>query len=420
MFTQPSEFAKPLPQKDANMLLDKVIEIWPEFEQYKSSIYIIYGGKGPEHSINYRDFNELIDEVAVALKQNKTKFIFTVLLEDFDTDIVHTIHRLITAVPNLRHENCFCIFGGSDYEGVYQSYLQKYGLTSKINILGFSNFERDYTFYRENGSLDPKFFPENPDFKYNVKVKEKKFLCFNKFARGHRSALLEKMLEKNLVKEAYYSFYGWYGPEEDLSWIDQYAKQHPIPNILNNRDIFPLKLNATKKRWNPIDIIESDLEYFDNSYFSVVTETEFYDNVDNPQTKSSVFFSEKTWKPIVMLHPFIMVGRVGWLRELQQMGYQTFHPYIDESYDNICDPIERLDAIANEIQRLCDKTNDQWREWQEAILPIVNHNREFYFQEKTHTKTPSLQHLLHNCVEQTKPKKNLTRGRKFLDTKFIP
>ena len=32
-------------------------------------------------------------------------------------------------------------------------------------------------------------------------------------------------------------------------------------------------------------------------------------------------------------HPFIVYGNVGTLKELKRMGFRTFSPFIDESYD---------------------------------------------------------------------------------------
>jgi hypothetical protein len=56
------------------------------------------------------------------------------------------------------------------------------------------------------------------------------------------------------------------------------------------------------------------------------------------------------------------------------MGYQTFHPYINETYDTIIDDEERLEAIYKETERLCTFTDEQWLQWQLNIKPIVEHN----------------------------------------------
>ena len=44
--------------------------------------------------------------------------------------------------------------------------------------------------------------------------------------------------------------------------------------------------------------------------------------------------SEKTYKAIRLGMPFILfTGRPGILKHLKRIGFKTFHPHIDESYD---------------------------------------------------------------------------------------
>ena len=68
-------------------------------------------------------------------------------------------------------------------------------------------------------------------------------------------------------------------------------------------------------------------ENYKSTYFSIVTETLFYEFGN--------YLSEKTWKPIAHLHPFIFVGRPGMLKFLHSLGFKTFSEYWDESYDTV-------------------------------------------------------------------------------------
>ena len=66
--------------------------------------------------------------------------------------------------------------------------------------------------------------------------------------------------------------------------------------------------------------------------------TEEYEHsmIDFVQETSSEFFyvTEKTAKPLAFGIPFVAVGCHQYLRKLRKMGFKTFHPLIDESYDN--------------------------------------------------------------------------------------
>jgi hypothetical protein len=49
---------------------------------------------------------------------------------------------------------------------------------------------------------------------------------------------------------------------------------------------------------------------------------------------------------------FIIVGPANTLKFLKTKGFQTFSPFINETYDSINDPIDRMEAILAEIDRL--------------------------------------------------------------------
>ena len=162
------------------------------------------------------------------------------------------------------------------------------------------------------------------------------------------------------------------------SYIVSYFK---YKNIL--KQPLPLVLNRTEERSNPVDVRPDDLVYFDNSYFSVVTETCFYNIYQRDprqlylgisENEPGVFFSEKIWKPIALNHPFIVVGSVGFLQELRDRGYKTFSPFIDESYDSIVNDQERMDAIVSEIYRLCNLPEEDLIKFTYDIQSIVEFN----------------------------------------------
>jgi len=81
---------------------------------------------------------------------------------------------------------------------------------------------------------------------------------------------------------------------------------------------------------------------YSDSWFSVVTETIY----DYPHT----FRTEKIWKPILMAHPFVVAANPGYLKDLRNAGFQTFHSLIDERYDQIDCPRTRIERIIHTVQ----------------------------------------------------------------------
>lgn len=51
--------------------------------------------------------------------------------------------------------------------------------------------------------------------------------------------------------------------------------------------------------------------------------------------KNSIHITEKTYKPIRLATPFVLLGEQHMLKFLREFGFQTFDKHIDESYDDI-------------------------------------------------------------------------------------
>jgi hypothetical protein len=131
---------------------------------------------------------------------------------------------------------------------------------------------------------------------------------------------------------------------------------------------------------------------YKNSWLSIVTESSFF------KYENSIFISEKTFKPIACMQPFIIVGSRGTLKYLRKLGYKTFDPFIDESYDDLDDQ-HRLPAIMEalkKVQAIEDKVS-----WYNSMREIVEHNHKL-FMEINHTKSIEHQELIKYYFEYSK------------------
>ena len=82
----------------------------------------------------------------------------------------------------------------------------------------------------------------------------------------------------------------------------------------------------------------------ENSWISVVSET-----LDD----NRIFFpTEKTGKALISNKPFIVLSGQHYLKNLRSIGFKTFHPVIDESYDEIDDVQERMKSAFNSFLEL--------------------------------------------------------------------
>ncbi len=118
-------------------------------------------------------------------------------------------------------------------------------------------------------------------------------------------------------------------------------------------------------------IVSADHNLYTDTYFSLVTESDV-------SSGSLIRFTEKTLKPIINLHPFLVVGNPKTLSLIRSMGFKTFDGFIDESYDDIFNPEERVLHVMREVERLCSMTKEEIHDWYASMLPILIHNAEHF------------------------------------------
>lgn len=192
-----------------------------------------------------------------------------------------------------------------------------------------------------------------------LKKYDKKFLNLNRRWRRHRPLLVLLMYYEKLLDKGFVSF----GPaDEDYfnTWervwgglkCSTWQNKRVFNAVIESesiKDMPSLYLDTTELFTNRAEVSDSTNVYYENSYFSVVSETTFYyeDTFQN-----SRFLTEKIFKAILMNHPFIMVSIPKSLEVLKELGYKTFSPWIDESYDQEMNDLNRMLMIVDEIKRL--------------------------------------------------------------------
>ena len=159
----------------------------------------------------------------------------------------------------------------------------------------------------------------------------------------------------------------------------------------NFRPKIPVKYSSVwdkLDKGNPIEIDTHEVEnkygfspyytdredFYKETFLSVVTEVLF--------DHDSIFLSEKILKPIWNLHPFIVASVPFTLKKLKELGFKTFEPFIDESYDKEKNHVERMNKITTELDKFRSKSFDELRVWWKEILPILSHNQKVFLEYK--------------------------------------
>lgn len=87
--------------------------------------------------------------------------------------------------------------------------------------------------------------------------------------------------------------------------------------------------------------------------------------------------TEKSLRPIACGQPFILCASPGSLTYLRNYGFSTFDSVIDESYDRITDPLDRLQAIMSLMQQI--KTSYHKTKLITQLQNIAAYNQKRFF-----------------------------------------
>jgi hypothetical protein len=205
-------------------------------------------------------------------------------------------------------------------------------------------------------------------------LRSKRFICFNRTMRPHRYALAYIALKLNLLENSIFSFLNKFdhscvSVENELKKFnfekDTKSYSEKICNMI------PYEIDTQHLIGNDktcFSIENSKKELYTSSYIHIVSETRFLEGV-------SSFISEKTWRPINNLQPFIMVSSPNMLEKLHNLGFKTFHPFIDESYDNELDYSIRMSMIYTQIEKLNNMPLQELHDWYYSIIDILVYNQ---------------------------------------------
>jgi hypothetical protein len=211
---------------------------------------------------------------------------------------------------------------------------------------------------------------------------DKRYLNFNRRWRPHRPALVALLKAKGLLEKGLVSL----APSDDgrdwndhvWAWIKKHHEQDEeitelLKSIEHELPLPPMYLDTDELMNNRADFEDSSLYLYRDSLVSVVNETTFYHGWSPNESR---FLSEKIFKPIAVGHPFIFVTVPKALEVLKTLGYKTFHPYIDESYDNEFDNNIRLKMILDEIEKICNMSEDEVEEFIDNVKKICVYNQQ--------------------------------------------
>lgn len=113
------------------------------------------------------------------------------------------------------------------------------------------------------------------------------------------------------------------------------------------------------------------IQLFKNTAASLVSETLF-----DTWGGTSIFYSEKTFKPMIYNHPVMIFGQQGLNISLDMVGFKPYSKHFDLSFESIEDPKTRIDAQVAQLLTLNNLTVDQRIDWVLQDIETIQHNQQ--------------------------------------------
>lgn len=214
----------------------------------------------------------------------------------------------------------------------------------------------------------------------NRKIK-KKYITFNRLtggARVYRSFLLAELQKHNIIHHGHISYSNNCPEHGDyktniIKSVDNYNidKDYALDSIqLLNSIKYPLLIDTGEVITNGSQTLGAIPQLME-SFLHVVTETCFWEE--------KTHLTEKIFKPIVAQQPFVLLGCAKNLEYLRSYGFKTFSSFWDEGYDNIEDPVKRLQAVVKIIKDICALSNRELENLLADMSPILEHNYKWFY-----------------------------------------
>ena len=115
------------------------------------------------------------------------------------------------------------------------------------------------------------------------------------------------------------------------------------------------------------------LYLWQNHFLNIVSETEFF-------PWDNMFVTEKTWKPILGLRPFIINGQTQIYSWLRDQGFKTFNHYWHFADLENVKEFEVHDSIIKVIKYICSADEATLHEIYRDMLPDIQYNKQRFFE----------------------------------------
>lgn len=309
----------------------------------------------------------------------KAKIVFAQFTEGFfgQRDYDYYWMSKFAQTNNLKKENIWMISSNLGCSETLRDMAVSGTLPDNFTAYPYNYFQHNLWFMR-GGRL------RNPNVRHDVtylgteglrsnrnKIIDKHFLCFNRVSKYHRLILFGELMTNPLLKDKSIVTCGpstvnltFYEIANTLSEEYGLGKERIVDFFKNYDDEKAYIFDEPDLHNNKASSL--NIEAHNKTFVNIVTESA----IDS----KTVFFSEKIYKPIACSQPFIIAGNPHSLKKLQELGFQTFNKWWDESYDEEEDPEKRVKKIVSVLEKIASWPIEKCRDILVEMEDVLQNN----------------------------------------------
>jgi hypothetical protein len=316
-------------------------------------------------------FRELSDEEKNELRHNQYQF----WALDFSLEGWGSISwfRLLTDSArkyDIPRHKLFFISGNLKAEEAYETWCVENQVQDRINIvsicLHIEILKHKISINRHVPAEKNSAWLQTHPYKY--------FLSLNRRKKPFRMYTVYRLFRSPIWSHGYVSHDMM--NSDDITVLINYLQTNDEPidraKLLDFVSILPLCLDRQDFHPGWGWIIPE--HFFKSTIFQAVSET-----LDNTENNTTLFFSEKSIKPIIYNQPLIIFGQPGINTAFTKLNMMPYKNYFNLDFDNNPNSKSRVDQIVNEMERVCELldgiSTESRIEWMLQDRETLEHNK---------------------------------------------
>jgi len=246
--------------------------------------------------------------------------------------------------------------------------FERSGATAEFRIGMWEDSQYEWNWH---AAATPRYFRTYTIDKMLMKDPSYIFLCYQRKPRRHRVELTNLLIESGLDRCGVLTLGGGSDSDQEVWSEGLVAPRITVENDLSQWAAADIG-NKDRFAGLPNDLITlGNLDIWQNHFLNIVSETEF--NNWHPR-----FVTEKTWKPMIGLRPFLIHGQTRIYHWLRKNGFYTFNHYW--SHIQVEESEDQHGVVMSVLHWLCDMDKENLFSMYQDMLPLLHHNRERFFE----------------------------------------